>query len=282
MTMNCLICDKNTKLTHKSEQIEIYKCLNCKTNYAKHKSSINKNPWSHQSLTKEFLEALKKRREQQSNEIIDGSPVDFHRSKVLDYSCGQCVMLSQLVVKDVNAIGCDYDLSQVTESGLKSRVFKIDSWEVPDKDNYKDIILLLDVIEHNKEVNNFLSKLQNVGYKNIVCKVPLREGLLYKVALLLSKFNINGPLYSLYQVGDSFPHVIYFSKVGLVKLFRKNGYDLVKSNNLVEVGSELPERMRFLADNKLFYFFAKAVGAVIAQFAILMPETAVFYFRKSK
>ena len=79
-------------------------------------------------------------------------------------------------------------------------------------------------------MKNIISTFQNPKF--ILLKVPSRNGLLFSIAIILSKLNITKrPLDQMLQVNTFPPHYIYFSKKGIINLFNQFGYELNKYRN---------------------------------------------------
>jgi hypothetical protein len=78
----------------------------------------------------------------------------------------------------------------------------------------------LDVIEHfpPSQVERVLAELIDEfspELEVIVVKIPVANGLLYRLATLLSRAGRHGPLLQLYQVGTDPPHYHYFTRGSL-------------------------------------------------------------------
>lgn len=63
--------------------------------------------------------------------------------------------------------------------------------------------------------------------KVIVVKVPVTSGFLFCSALLLARLGVaKSPLYQMLKIGDTSPHLTYFSRGGLLSLLKRSGYSL--------------------------------------------------------
>jgi hypothetical protein len=94
------------------------------------------------------------------------------------------------------------------------------------------VVTLLDVIEHFPpwRVAAFLSSLLTelgARLELLVVKVPVADGLLYRIARLLAAAGVRGPLAQLYQVGTWPPHRSYFSVRSMTVLLTRVGLEAV-------------------------------------------------------
>lgn len=63
----------------------------------------------------------------------------------------------------------------------------------------------------------------------VVIKVPTADGVLFRIAIFLARARISKmPLYQLLQIGDSSPHITYFTTRGLEKLLNRKGYYMTR------------------------------------------------------
>lgn len=274
----CECCGGNYVQKYSSERIKIFKCDGCCTFFAEHFQNSKSEYWNAPSINQEFLDALATRRKIQAKVIIQNAPKKFFGVPTVDYGCGQGLFLKAMLQQGIDAYGCDVHLAKA-EGIDQSKIFYVSAWEFPKRDVAITTVCLLDVLEHCNEPKKFLSTLQKAQIENIVCKIPVAFGPLYLVALVLAKFGIGKYLESLFQVGDSAPHVYYFSRLGLEKLFLSAGYALEKTKLVAEVGPELGARLRTSASRKVVLTPIFSVFGFLAEFfSRFWSDSGIFYF----
>lgn len=203
---------------------DIYKCKECGSYLADHEYIQGHDVWTSKGVTDEFLSALRTRRMEQAEEILD----HLHPSgSVLDYACGQGAMTDELNKQGFLVVGCD----------IVGDNFRIESWQTLQG---FQTVMLLDILEHNYDPKGFI---KSFGADEFIVKVPIVDSIFY-LARILSFLGSDYLLCKLFIVGDICPHVTYFSQKGLIKLFNDLGYTLHKSIKIKEVGTELPQRIR--------------------------------------
>jgi hypothetical protein len=111
------------------------------------------------------------------------------------------------------------------------------------------VVTLLDVIEHlpSDGIVRFLrSVIQDLGaaLELLVIKVPVANGLLYKIARMAAAVGLPGPLSQLYQAGTWPPHRSYFTVGSMTTLLRGLGLEVVERLDDLDFEPELlPARM---------------------------------------
>jgi len=91
-----------------------------------------------------------------------------------------------------------------------------------------DAIIFNDSFEHipnAKEIIAGIKKHLNQEKGFAIINIPTSDGLMFFISNLLSKFGIKNPLERLWQKGFASPHLHYFNKKNLKKLFEKNGFE---------------------------------------------------------
>ncbi len=93
------------------------------------------------------------------------------------------------------------------------------------------ILSLLDVIEHfpanglEQTFKNIMGRFRNLDL--IVIKIPVSNGLLFRIAKLLCRATIEGPIRQLFQFGTWPPHFQYFSHRSIALFVENVGLSVV-------------------------------------------------------
>lgn len=186
---------------------------------------------------------------------------------VLDIGCGPGYVARQIHRQGIPVTGVDLYAPQETEifedfyirdlNDLKS--------EWPTESKSYDLILMLDVLEHLNDPENFLlmlrHSLQQERKPKILVSVPNVAFILMRLNLLAGRFN-----YADRGILD-ISHRRFFTKSTLEKLFKETGYEVVSIH-----GIGVP--FKSLADNFLFSF----AGKLSSFLAKIWPSLFAFQF----
>jgi SAM-dependent methyltransferase len=278
-------CSTSMKLVYQTENIDIGKCPNCHSYWAWHKKVQRETDlWQNPSVTSEFLETLHFRRRVQANELLKLFLPAFRRGRVLDYGCAQGTFVSILVERDIDAYGCDISALAAGESQktIGDRFFEVrESWGLTDKFDF-DTVTMLDVLEHCDDPKKLIVAMREQGVKTFIVKVPLANGPAFTLGRWLAMAHSYNLLESMFLVGDNAPHISYFNRKSLIKLFDECGFVCRKTVNLAEIGSELPRRIRGThpLNNVPGRFLLRVVGFFAESLSSVWSETAVFEFQR--
>ena len=273
------------KLVFQTEKIDIWKCPNCHSYWASHKKAPRETDlWQTPSVTSEFLEALQFRRHVQANKLLKLFLSAFSRGRVLDYGCGQGTFVSFLVERDVDAYGCDISALAAGESQKKigDRFFAIRKpWGLTDKFEFSTVTML-DVLEHCDNPRQLIVEMREQGVETFIVKVPLANGPAFTLGRWLAMAHSYNLLERLFLVGDNAPHISYFNRNSLIKLFDECGFACRKTVNLAEIGTELPRRIRgkHPLNNVPGRFLLRTLGFFAESVSSIWSETAVFEFQR--
>lgn len=105
------------------------------------------------------------------------------------------------------------------------------------------VVTLLDVVEHfpPEEISNVLaSLLREIGpqLQLLVVKVPVADGVLYRVSRALASGLVSGPIEQLYQVGTFPPHFSYFTRASMRCLIARHAMWILAEDGISEIDRE--------------------------------------------
>jgi hypothetical protein len=130
-----------------------------------------------------------------------------------------------------------------------------------------EVLALLDVLEHldPPSIRETLAELVarlGPALRLVVVKVPVSDGLLYRMTRALQVAGAPGPLEQLYQVGTEPPHRSYFSAASAAALLTAAGLELVRATWELDFEPEaLAARARAL---RRFPTWARLAGRAVA------------------
>ena len=132
-----------------------------------------------------------------------------------------------------------------------------------------DIVIFNDVFEHLEKINDVIKEVSIVLKDDglVVLNLPTSDGIIFKISKFLLSLKINKFYDRLWQKNSSSPHLSYFNKLNLTKLFLKNGFILLESGNLETL--EFNNFNRFLIYIKECYYHP-----FVLQF---LPQYSFFY-----
>jgi SAM-dependent methyltransferase len=188
-----------------------------------------------------FVEALRHTRLRQARRILELlKEADPSATSLLDFGCGRGWFLEvarqtgrfRLAGADSSPLATDLLRANGVE-GITVPADVVAPFGLGGLSLQPEVLTLLDVVEHfpGPVLRSTLMELVRClrpSLRLVIIKVPVSNGLLYRIASALSAFGLSAPIEQLYQVGTSPPHESYFSKGSALELLRKCGLELVR------------------------------------------------------
>jgi SAM-dependent methyltransferase len=242
--LNCQICSTPLKLDcWLVGKARIFRCYQCQHRQIQHQhadsqpgSKVDYKEYFDQFAQDQALEALSKTRKRQANDIKSALIKIGEKGSLLDMGTGLGIFPTLLKEAGWQKVaGADASPQLVEALNRKGipAAFVHPTLSASDKQMLEtrfapEVLSFLDVIEHFQDlsiVRRFFSTMQ--GLKVLVIKVPVSEGLLFRIARIIAIFTKRGPLSQLLQVGTFPPHYHYFSRVSLEKYLEDSGFEVV-------------------------------------------------------
>jgi len=228
-------CGGEKSIWGKSQKLVVTKCQSCKSLNSSFLIEVEGKSWEEPYVSENFLKSLQLRREIQSIQIIKAIKQFEFDQPILDYGCGQGVLINALLKSGFKAFGADLNPQVAGEN-----IVKLDKpWELPSRPWNSTV--LLDVLEHHRNPVNFIEK---IGAGQVMLKVPSSTGPSVMFARVLFKFKNPRLLERLFLSDDPHPHFWLFSKRGLRKLGFDSGYKYQRVIRMTEFGREIGARVR--------------------------------------
>jgi hypothetical protein len=233
--------------------------------------------WSDNFLPNSYLEALSRRRKQQASKIREILEENSAAEPILDYGAGAGYAFRELNSVGIDVSACDIDTSLLQSESLQGKIIELQTpWSVPEGD--WPTVLLLDVLEHHFDPVTFLNQLHS---DMLVLKLPMASGPLSQVARLLARVGASGPLEGLFLAGDVMPHLWLPSRIGIARMAKLSGFELVNRRSIVEVGRELPQRLRALEMKRIFKASMTSIGLLLSVMGRFWSDSEIWVLRRN-
>lgn len=237
--MRCLSCGAvlpQRSFLH-TDELEIRRCLSCGLDVAHHTAldaAAGDNYFEGMSLNeyRAYYEPLRRRAARAALKHVarlrggDTSP-----GSVLDIGCGWGWFLDVCKQAGWTVQGLEPS-AQMAQLARDTYGIPVEQGGADDLDKLGgsyDLVTLWNVLEHLSDPPATLSKLQSHiapdGMLGIA--VPNAGGLFARLARLLARAGIAGPLHTLYQTSNPHPHLYHFDQQTLIGLLQRAGYRVV-------------------------------------------------------
>jgi len=258
----CPICGAGLRPSFALPGLRVQRCTGCGHRVADHDRPTGADSdYPEQYEEGPFLESLRATRLRQAGLLV--AAIRRHVSQpgaILDLGAGRGFFLEVCRREGLTQLaGADTSERAVTDL----RRAGIEAHFLPDEPDFAAplgplarelsfsprVITLLDVIEHfpPERLAAFLKSLLTelgAALELLVIKVPVADGLLYRIACLAAAAGLPGPLWQLYQAGTWPPHRSYFSLRSMTTLLTSLGLEVVERlDDLDFEPQHLPARM---------------------------------------
>ena len=257
--------------------LSVLKCAGCKSLWANHTNIPKIDFWDEENVPRNFLEALRIRRKIQAELVASIVKSRNLQGPILDYGCGQGILLAELQRNSIESYGCDLDLGVIADSVSVTNLIKIsEPWDVPE--GKWGTFMMLDVLEHHPRPADFLRVL---NVENVLLKLPNCTGPFACASRILSKIGANGSLEKLFLVGSASPHMWLPTKKGIKEIASKAGFQLQLIRNINEVGIELRDRLRPTPTGRLQRGLLSILGVVIGFSSRFWSDSQIYLLKRS-
>lgn len=150
-----------------------------------------------------------------------------NKKKVLDIGCSDGT-ISEMIARNNNEVyGVDVSESALKialSRGLEAYKVDLESEEFPFSENYFDVVVAGEIIEHIFDTDEFLNKIKKVLKPDgsLIITTPNLATLGRRLLLLLGK----NPLIEVSVDGEAAGHIRYFVKETLVNLLEKHDFKI--------------------------------------------------------
>jgi len=279
--MSTYCCSAASKVISRTQRLTVTRCSTCGTLWGDHVAATTGRYWDESYIPDDFAAALRARRITQAGLVLTALSSSGATEPVLDYGTGQGAFLSAALASGLDAFGCDLDLGAplTLAPADADRVLQLNGpWQMPDGRAWGTVVML-DVLEHNPDPVTFM---QNLGCGFLVLKLPTATGPAIRLARLAARFGHPALLEQLFLVGENFPHRWLATRKGVTRIATRSGWQVSSHRKLVEVGTELPARMRAASSMAPARWFLFVAGAGLAAIARFWSDTDLTVLTRSK
>ncbi len=252
--MICQVCNgKLKKINYYS-----FKCINCECYFSNLKPSVGQD-----------VEGIESLRRKNFKKLISQLLKYKKTPKILEIGSGHGYFIDECNIANIEIIGSEASLKSLKRLKLiyGEKILKVHLPNPIKTDMMFDIVIFNDVFEHLEKINDVIKEVSFVlKYDGIVIlNLPTSDGIIFKISKFLLNLKINKFYDRLWQKNSSSPHLSYFNKLNLTKLFSKNGFTLLESGNL--------ETLEFNNLDRFRNMYKRIMSTII-----LTIFTSIFFF----
>ena len=267
-----------------TDELEIRRCISCGLDVARHTApdaEIDANYFEGMSLGeyRAYYEPLRRRAARAAlKHVARIRSGDTSPGSVLDIGCGWGWFLDVCKKAGWSVQGLEPS-AQMAQLARDTYGIPVEQGGADDLDKLSgtyDLVTLWNVLEHLPDPLATLQKLKSQlapdGILGIA--VPNADGLFARLARLLARAGIAGPLHTLYQTGNPHPHLYHFDRKTLIGLLQRAGYraiavgqqDVIDPQNLRVRATMEGQRASAWAGNPIGRAAVRAIFAASRRF----------------
>ncbi len=269
--MICQVCNGKLKKINSYS----FKCRDCGCYFSNLKPSVGQDVEGIESLRrKNFKKIIKQLLKYKAN------------PKILEIGSGDGYFIDECNIANIQITGSEASLKSLKrlKSIYREKILKVHLPNPIKTDLKFDIVIFNDVFEHLEKLNDVITEI-NVVLKDdglVILNLPTSDGIIFKVSKFLLRFKINKFYDRLWQKNSCSPHLSYFNKLNLTKLFSKNGFDLMESGNLETLKFNNLERFRNLYKKMLSTLILTFFTSIFFFLQFTLPKDIMYLIFKKK
>ena len=258
----CFIC--NSSFEPKSSFT--YRCTECKFYFSNLKPGFGQDVEGISYLRKKNFDKI-------VHEIIKikSSP------KILEIGSGDGFFIDKCLKLNLNIVGSEASEKNIIKlkKKFKIKILKIILPFIKKKDDEKfDVIVFNDVFEHLTNINDVISQIKNKLNKSgiILINFPSSDGFIFKLSEIFMKFGFLQFYDRMWQRNMSSPHLSYFNKNNIIRLFKRHNFNLKRSGYLDTVEFDSSKRIGDSFKNKIVIFIISKLLTIFYFIQKLLPR----------
>ena len=270
--MICQVCNEKLKKINNYS----FKCINCECYFSNLKPSVGQDVKGIESLRrKNFKKLIKKLLKHKV------------KPKILEIGSGDGYFIDECNIANIEITGSEASLKSLKRLRLiyGDKILKV-HLPNPIKTNMMfDIVIFNDVFEHLEKINDVIKEVSLVLKDDgiVILNLPTSDGIIFKISKLLLSLKINKFYDRLWQKNSCSPHLSYFNKLNLTKLFSKNGFILLESGSLETLEFNNLERFRNLYKRMSSTMILTIFTSIFFLFQFTLPKDIMYLiFKKGK
>ncbi len=271
MEKNCFICAG--KIIRNNDFS--FKCLNCKFYFSNLKSGHGQDVHGIENIRKKNFRKL-------LNRIVKIKSYP----KILEIGSGDGFFIEECLQLKIPIVGSEASEDSLKslkkKFGKKTKILKLSLPEqIEKKINEKfDFIIFNDVFEHLNNLDDVIVQLKKALKHggSIIINLPSSNGIIFRISELMMRFGFPKFYERLWQKNMSSPHLSYFNKENLDKLFFKHNFYNSQSGYLDSLSAKSFDRIKNMYDNNLITFFISIICFFFAMIQKVLPKDIIFSF----
>ncbi len=270
--MFCQVC--NGKL--KKINFYSFKCRSCNYFFSNLNSSAGQDIEGIENLRRKNFKKL-------IRELLKYNP----NPKILEIGSGDGYFIDECNIANIDITGSEaYHKSFLRlKSNYGEKILKVHLPKPINTNLIFDIIVFNDVFEHLEMINDVIRQVSLVLKDDglIVLNLPTSDGIIFKISRFLLRFKINKFYDRLWQKNTSSPHLSYFNKSNLTKLFLKNRFSLLEAGSLETFEFNNFKRFRNLYKSIFLSFIFTILISMFFFLQFFLPKDIMYLiFKKNK
>tara|TARA_A100001011_G_scaffold359761_1_gene406518 strand:- start:2887 stop:3615 length:729 start_codon:yes stop_codon:yes gene_type:complete len=207
--------------------------------------------------------------------------------KILEIGSGDGYFIEECNIANIDITGSEaYHKSFLRlKSNYGEKILKVHLPKPINTNLIFDIIVFNDVFEHLEMINDVIREVSLVLKDDglIVLNLPTSDGIIFKISRFLLRFKINKFYDRLWQKNTSSPHLSYFNKSNLTKLFLKNRFSLLEAGSLETFEFNNFKRFRNLYKSIFLSFIFTIFISMFFFLQFFLPKDIMYLiFKKNK
>ena len=270
--MKCQVCNGKLKKINSYSFV----CKDCDCYFSNLKPSVGQD-----------VEGIESLRRSNFKQIIKQLLKYKITPKILEIGSGDGYFIDECNTANIQIIGSEASLQSFKR--LKSiygeKILKVHLPKPIKTDLMFDIVIFNDVFEHLEKINDVIKEVSLVLKDDglVIINLPTTDGIIFKISKFLLSLKVNKFYDRLWQKNSCSPHLSYFNKLNLTKLFSKNGFFLLESGNLKTLELNNFDRFRNLYKRILSTLVITFFTSIFFFLQFILPKDIMYLiFKKSK
>jgi 2-polyprenyl-3-methyl-5-hydroxy-6-metoxy-1,4-benzoquinol methylase len=265
--LECIVCKFNTyKVTP-----YVLKCPNCNFYVSSLKPGVGQD-----------VEGISDLRKKNFKKIIKIIKTYQKKPDLLEIGSGDGYFIEECIKEKIRVTGSE--ASEEILDNLKLN-FKVNLLKLvmPFKNNAElkkryNVIIFNDVFEHLKNIHLVVKQLKTMITDDgiILINLPSSQGMIFRLSEFLYKFGINKFYDRLWQKGMSSPHLSYFNKSNLIRLFKIHNLHFIHAGHLDSVSFKNKERIKSSHKNKFLILLLSFGLSIFFLLQKLLPKDIIY------
>ena len=207
--------------------------------------------------------------------------------KILEIGSGDGYFIDECNIANIQITGSEASLPSLKKLKLiyGEKIIKVHLPKPIQTEQIFDIVIFNDVFENLEKINDVIREVSLVLRDDglVILNLPTSNGIIFKISKFLLSLKINKFYDRLWQKNSCSPHLSYFNKLNLTKLFSKNGFVLLESGNLKTLELNNFDRFRNLYKRMLSSLVLTFFTSIFFFLQFVLPKDIMYLiFKKSK